>query len=266
MSKAKNILLIFVLSFSVLGSVRAQLSAIGYLEFGYSIHKYKSDELQDFLSSYNAVNNPASPFKMKIGAAKGTYLKFGLGIGGVTKMVLDFTIYKGESNPLEARFANGSGRDIWFSVRNSNTNVGIRFGGTEDIPVWLQLNMNIGIQYITLNSAFVFPDGSRSLGYDHGLNGCYTDFNMVGAFGVAGGFRIVGPLAVTAAMDYFGRGLDYRKHPEYHIYSNNNDIGGSDYFPRNVTNGAGSLDNSLSNDFRGFQFTFGVVCLLSSKE
>ena len=249
------------------GVAKAELEPIVYMEFGYGFMKYKTDELPVFLTTYNAANNPAQPFTMKLGMARGAYVKFGAGIGGEVRCVLDITIYKTKTSPLEARFANGSGRDIWVEHRLSNSVVGIRFGGTKEVPVWAQLNINLGIQHSTIYSAYVFPDGSRSLGLEHTLNGAYTDFALCGGFGLSLGCRIAGPLGVSVTLNRIGN--FERKKPEHHQYSDDNDVkplSDPNFLPRDmglyVTEPWNSTENSISNDFRGWQFTGGLVLSL----
>jgi hypothetical protein len=264
----KLILLCSVIVMST--AMNAQIFGSAYIEYGYGFFKYKSDQLLVFTDSYNSVNAPAKPFGNKVGTAKGDFIKFGFGFGEQVGMMIDFAIYKMESNPMSARFADGSGRDIWYQVRNSNTTVGIKFGGTREFPLWGQFNMNIAIQDVSLLTAYVFPDGSRSLGRDHALNGVYSDFNLIGGLGFSAGCKILGPLAVTASIDYTGRGIDSKSHPEYHEYSDNNDVGNSlGYIPRDVAaynSGSYATENSIHNDFRGWNFTFGAVFILTSEE
>ena len=245
----------------------AQMGALGYIEYGYSISPYNSEQLKVFMTSYNDYYRPDQPFSMNIPAAKGDYFKFGLGVGAGVKGVFDFTIYKCKSSPLEARYANGTGRDVWYEIRNTTSNVGVRFGGTNNVPVWFQVNINSMIQHITIGSAYVFADGSRSLGYDHSLNGLYTDFNLIFGLGIGAGWKIAGPVAVSGTIDYIGRGIDSKSHPEYHQYDDNQDINTSDrYIPQDLTawtNGAFATENSIYNDFHGFRFTFGIQLMLS---
>lgn len=259
----KNIyLLLFCFMLPMIG--KAQLGFVGYAEYGYSMFKYKSDELSVFLSSYNSYYNLAKPFELKLGAAKGTYLKFGIGIGGNVKGVMDFTIYKAKTNPLEARFADGTGRDIWVEHRCSNTDIGVRFGGTKEVPLWVQIDMDIAIQVTSIYSAYVYADGSRSLGIEKNLNGVYSDFVGVGGLGLTAGCRIYGPLGISISANYMFNLM--RGTPEYHQYSDLNDVKPlmqPDYLPRDMGtyindpyNGTG---NSISNDFRGWKFTGGLV-------
>jgi hypothetical protein len=239
-----------------------------YVEYGYSIFDYKSDELVVFMQSYNQYFSPASPFDLKVPSAKGDYLKFGLGIGGNVGMVLDMCIYKAESSPMSVRYSNGSGRDISYGLRNTITNVGVRFGGTSEIPVWGQMNINTMIQHVTIKSEKVYPDGSKSLGRDQAMNGVFSDFNLIFGLGASVGFRVIGPLAITASADYIGRGIDSKSHPEYHQFDDNNDVNNSsNYVPRDVGAyyaGSFATENSISNDLRGWKFSFGAVFMISS--
>ncbi len=251
--------------------MNAQMGAIAYLEYGYAISPYKSKELEAFKASYNSFYNPEHPFDMKTKPAKGTYMKFGIGVGDVSglKMNMDFCIYNLESAPMEARYADGHGRDVWYEIRNSNTNVGMRFGGGDEMPFWGQVNINIGIQWVTMKSGFVHIDGSRNLTPTHSLNGTFDSFTLMGGFGVGVGCKIWGPFALTFTADRVSRGIDSRKHPEYFQYSDNNDIGTSNYMPRDVEsfiNGATESENSISNDLRGWRFTGGLVFMLSTEE
>ena len=262
-----GLLALIVVSFS--SEVKAQIYGQAYAEYGYSIFDYKSDEIVTFMESYNAVIAPTTPFDLKVPSAHGDYLKFGLGFGSTVGMVLDLSIYKMRSPVMSARFSDGSGRDISWGLRNTITNVGLRFGGTKEIPVWGQVNIDVMIQHVSIYSAWVFPDGSSSLGRDHGMNGVYSDFNLIFGLGGSIGYRIAGPIALTASADYIGRGIDSKSHPEYHQYSDNNDVNNSTgYVPRDVAAynaGAYATENSISNDFRGFKFSVGVVLMLTTE-
>lgn len=253
--------------------VPAQLSFFGYAEYGYSFCNYKSEELNVFLDTYNNYQQAAGGFTKgfdkKMGLAKGDYLKFGLGMGDRVQMVLDFAIMKNKTNPMEARFSDGSGRDIQVEHRNSNTNVGIRFGGTDEIRVWGQFNMNICIQRTTIHSIYVFPDGSRSFGAEHSLNGSYDDNILTGGPGFTLGYKIFGPVHIYAQADYMFNGG--RKTPQYHQYEDLNEFKDVNTFlPRdmneyvsNPTNGTG---NSISNDMRGWRFAAGIQVQLRKTE
>lgn len=249
----------------------AQLNIFGYAEYGYSIWNYKSDELNVFFDAYNNYqqgNGLTKPFDGKMGLAKGSYFKFGVGIGSTAQMILDFGIMKSKSKPMEARFSDGSGRDIQVEHRNSNTTIGVRFGGTGDIPLWVQLNTDICIQTTTIHSFYVFPDGSRSLGLEHSLNGSYSDFTLAGGLGMAVGCRLFGPVNVSVQADYifnFGRGT-----PEYHQYE---DLQGfkdvNTFLPRDmamyVSQPYNATENSISNDMRGLRFTAGIQVKLGKQ-
>jgi hypothetical protein len=134
------------------------------------------------------------------------------------------------------------------------------------MPLWIQGNINIAIQTVTIKSGFVFPDGSRSLGPDHSLNGCYSAFALTGGFGVGAGCRIWGPFGISFTADRVSRGLDTGRTPEYYQYDDNNDIGTSGYIPRDLGNSSATAsDNSISNDFRGWRFTAGLVFMPSTQ-
>lgn len=260
----KKLICAFVILFLLPKAGHSQLEFIGYVEYGYSVFKYKSDELPVFLATYNSYHNPAKPFEMKLGPATGSYFKFGVGMGANCKMILDFTIYEVKTNPLEARFADGSGRDIWAEHRCSNTDIGIRFGGTKEVRPWIQFDMNIAIQTTSLYLAYVYADGSRSLGNEKTLNGVYSDFVGAGGIGVTGGYRIFGPLGVSVSAGYMFNLM--RRTPEYHQYVDLNNVkatGTPDYLPRDfatyIASPYSGSDNSISNDFRGWKFTAGLV-------
>jgi hypothetical protein len=189
-------------------------------------------------------------------------MKFGLGIGGPNcKMILDFGILKMMSDPMSARFTDKTGRDLSIGIRNSNTDIGIRFGGGEDVPVWAQFDMNIFILNYSIYSRAVFADGSTSIASDHWLNGIYDDNIMSGGVGVTLGCRIIGPLNVFAHFDIvpnFGK-----KQPEYHQFEDLVEFKQAfEYLPSDVASyNAGNnyaSDNAISDDFVGKHFSFGI--------
>lgn len=254
------------------GTAKAEFEPIGYVEFGYAMLNYKTDELPVFLTSYNAYQNVSQPFGMKLGAARGPYVKFGIGLGATCKMILDFTIYKAKTPPLSARFADGTGRDIWAEHRLSNTVVGVRFGDTKEFPAWAQFNVNVAVQATSLYLAYVYPDGSRSLGTERNLNGVYSDFSIAGGFGVSAGCRIIGPLGVSIGIDRIGV-YERRKASEYHQYidlNNVKDLMTPDYIPRDmgmyVSDPYNSIENSIGNDFRGWKFTAALTFSIGNWE
>lgn len=253
------------------GTAKAEFEPIMFVEFGYGMLKYKSDELPVFLASYNSYQNVSQPFQMNIGAARGPYMKFGVGVGATCKMILDFTIYKAKTSPLSARFADGTGRDIWAEHRLSNTVIGIRFGGTKEIRFWGQFNMNIAVQSTSLYLAYVYADGSTSLGTERTLNGVYSDFQLAGGFGAAFGVRVLGPLSLSFSVDRIG--TFERKNLQYHKYSDLNnvkDLMTPDYIPRDmatyISDPYNSTDNSIGNDFRGWKFTGGLIISIGDWE
>lgn len=241
-----------------------------FVEYGYAMFRYKSNELPVFLESYNSYNSGSlvTPFETKLKMATGTYWKAGI-IGGAEGSygMMSFTIYKAQSAPLSARNANGSGRDVWLGVRNSIFSFGGRFGGSGKSAPWLQANLNIGLQTCTVHSAYVFPDGSRSIGLDHTLNGSYSNFAFSGGAGLAAGWRIYGPLNVSASCDYMLTGA--RATPEHHQLLDNNDVGGALFLPRDMAQYQAApydSDNAISNDFRGLMFTFSVQIVLGAND
>lgn len=248
------------------GTAKAELEPIVFVEFGYASLKYKTDELPVFLNSYNSYQTTLTQqFEIGLKAARGPYVKFGVGIGATCRMILDFTIYTAKSPPISARFGDGTGRDIWVEHRLSNTNVGIRFGGTKEIPVWGQFNMNIAVQNSALYLAYVYPDGSYSFGNERNLNGVYSNFNIAGGFGLGLGCRILGPLGLSIGIDRIGV-FERKKSIEYHKYSDLNNVKPTmtpDYIPRDmatyVSDPYNSIDNSIGNDFRGWKFTAGLT-------
>ncbi len=255
----------FILLFLFPGLLAAQFKAFGFVEYGYSLCRYKGSELPVFLESYNAYYQPlglTTPFPTKLSIARGDYFKFGAGFGGDVQAVLDFAIYKNETHPIEARFADGSGRNIWMGLRNSNTTIGIRFGGVGDVPLWMQIDMALCIQHTTIHSEYVFADGSRSMGMDHWLNGSFNDFTLAGGGGLTAGCRIIGPLNISAHANYifnFGRAT-----PEYHTYDDSQDfkIDIPSYLPRDmekyISDPFNGIENSISNDVQGWRFTVAL--------
>ncbi len=250
---------------------KSQLAFIGYAEYGYSFFKYKSNELQVFLKDYNETYPTlTTPFKMKMGVAKGSYYKFGVGMGSNVMAILDLAIYEVTSNPLEARFADGSGRDIWTEHRNSNSVVGIRVGGTKEKPFFFQFDLDVSIQQTYIYSAYVYPDGSRSLGNEKLLNGVYGDFVGMGGLGMTAGYRIIGPLAFNVSVNYMFNMM--RGTPQYHQYTDLNDVKpdmAPDYLPRDLDRyytDPYTTENSISNDWRGWKFNFGLVAMIGNWE
>jgi hypothetical protein len=244
---------------------KAQFSFIGYAEAGYQIETTKSEQLLLFTKSYNdyeTTQGLTTPFPDKIPAAHGTYMKFGLGIGGpACKMILDFGILKMETDPMSARFSDQTGRDISIGIRNSTTDVGIRFGGTDKFPVWGQFDMNIGILNYYIFSRFVFADGSRSLGAEHGLNGIYTDFTLAAGIGLTVGAHIYGPLNVFAHADILPN--FNKQHPEYHEFEDLQEFKEvNQYLPNDMASYAAGnnyqSENGITDDFKGKHFSFGI--------
>ncbi len=255
------------------GTAKAEFEPIIFIEAGYASLKYKTDELPVFLKSYNSYQTTLTQqFGLKLPAARGPYLKVGIGVGATCKMILDFTIYNAKSQPLSARFGDGTGRDIWVEHRLSNTNIGIRFGGTKEIPVWAQFNMNLAVQNSSLYFAYVYPDGSLSLGTERTLSGIYSNFNLAGGFGVAAGIRLLGPIGLAIGVDRIGV-FERKKSIEYHKYSDLNNVKPDmqpDYIPRDmatyVSDPFNSIENSIGNDFRGWKFTAGITLSLGDWE
>ncbi|HTF05337.1 MAG TPA: hypothetical protein VK826_15010 [Bacteroidia bacterium] len=265
----------FICSLAVLISAsfaaNAQLTFVGYAEYGYSFFKYKSDELQVFLTDYNETYALATPFPMKMGAARGPYYKIGVGIGdSKVMMVLDLAIYEVKTNPIEARFPNGTGRDLWVEHRNSNTNIGIRFGGSKQYPAWIQFDMCVSVQTTSIYLAYVYADGSRSLGNDKTLNGVYSNFAGLLGLGLTAGYRIIGPLGFNVSANYM---FSLVQKPEYHQYTDLNNVKPEmtpDYIPRDnamyTTDPFNGTENSISNDMRGWKFNAGLILMIGNWE
>lgn len=250
---------------------KAQLEFIAYVEYGYSALKYKSDELPIFLTTYNEYHNVSEPFKMKLGMATGPYFKIGVGMGANCKVILDYSLYQAKTNPVEARFSDGSGRDVWAEHRCANGDVGIRFGGTKEVKPWVQFDMNIAIQTSFIYSAYVYADGSRSLGTEKDLNGVYSSFVGAGGIGVTGGYMLFGPLGVSVSAGYMFNFS--RRTPQYHQYTDLNNVKGSmqpDYLPESmsmyITDPYSGSDNSISNDFRGWKLNAGLTLSIGNWE
>jgi hypothetical protein len=263
----KNKLFFLLTLLSVSFTANAQLGFIFSVDAGFAGSTVKTAELPVFLTSYNEANASGltKQFGMKQGLATGRYFNFMLGMGGeITKMTLGFGRYLVSTPHNEARYADGSGRDIWTEVKDASTEVGIR---TDFKRLSLGFQMILSLRTVSIYSQYVFPDDSRSLGFDHTLNGVYEDFNFGPGLGANVNVRVFRFLYVTAKADYiFTVG---KSHPEYHQFDDLQDFRTSqNYLPRDVnmyvTDPYNSTGNSISNDIHGLRFAFGVQFYFNS--
>jgi hypothetical protein len=270
MTRKRKLSALFILAF-LPAVVSAQFVAFAVVGYGFGYNKYHSDELGVFFDTYNAFHgsNLSKPFENKIGMSHGQYWQVGAGIGGeAVQMVVTVEVIKTKTKAIEARFADGTGRDIWMSYRTSNSSVGIRFGDPNKFRVWGQFDMDIGIQVIDINSEYVFKDGSKSFGTDHTLNGRFTNFDFALGLGAEIGVKIVGPLHAVASFHWVAP--NSKKSREYHQFTDLQDwnLYQQNFLPRDMdtyindpTNGSG---NSIHYDFRGTRFTVGLQLALGS--
>lgn len=252
----------------------SQFSAFLIGGYGMGFSHYQSTELGVFFDSYNAYQkstgaNLTQEFKNDIPTSRGTYWQIGGAIGGpACQAVLTVEVIKTQTKAMSARFDNTYGRDVWCNYRTSNSTVGIRFGNPAKFPVWGQFDMDMGVQMVTINSEYVYSDGSKSIGLDHDLNGRFSNFGFAIGLGAELGVKIYGPVHFVASAHWLPN-LN-KQHPEYHEFEDLSDWNAlrSDYIPRDmneyVNNPTNSTGNSISNDFRGLRFTAGLQLTLGN--
>ncbi len=263
----KNLFLLLLL-LTVSATSRAQLGFLFSAEAGLAGSTVKTEELPVFLTSYNNVNSGLTQqFGMKQGMAKGNYYHFMLGIGGKEcMMTLGLGRYLITTNPNEARYADGTGRNISTEIRDASTEVGIRFQKKKFVAGF---QFVISIRTVSIYSEYVFADGSKSLGFDHTLNGVYDNFSFGPGFGINLGYKLLPCIYLVAKADYIFR--TGKAHPEYRQYDDLQDFRQEqNYLPRDlnmyVTDPYNGTGNSISNDIRGLRFGIGLQFLLSTFE
>lgn len=260
----KNKLFLLLFLFAGTYSANAQLSFIFSSEAGFGGSTVKTKELPVFLASYNEVNTGLSkPFEMKQGMATGTYFHFMVGMGGEkTKMTLGFGRYLVTTSPNQARYADGTGRDISTEIKDASTEVGIR---TDFKKLTVGFNLVISLRTVSIYSEYVFADGSKSMGFDHSLNGVYDNFSFGPGLGFNVGYQVLPKIYIVAKADYIF--ASDKSHPEYKQFMDLQDFRTfiPDYLPRDVNEYANNpfngIDNSISNDIKGLRFGIGIqVC------
>lgn len=265
--KNKLFLLLFLLSTSF--TANAQLAFMCSFEGGFGGSTVKTNELPVFLASYNTENTGLTrSFEMKQGLATGKYFHFMIGMGGdITKMTLGFGRYLVTTSANEARYADGSGRDIRTEIKDASTEIGIR---TDIKKLTVGFNMVISLRTVSIYSEYIFADGSKSMGFDHSLNGVYDNFNFGPGLGLNIGYRVLPYVYIVAKADYiFAVG---KSHPEYHTFDDLQDFRTlmPDYLPRDVAeysvNPFNGINNSISNDIHGLRFGVGIQICLSNQE
>ncbi len=260
----KNKLFILLLLLSVSYSASAQLEFLFSGEAGVAGSTVKTNELPVFLTSYNSVNSGLTQqFVMKQGMAKGNYYHFIAGIGEKQcMMTLGLGRYLVTTNPNEARYADGTGRNISTEIRDASTEVGVRFQKDKFVA---GVQFVISIRTVSIYSEYVFADGSKSLGFDHTLNGVYDNSAFGPGLGFNFGYRLFPCVYLVAKADYIFRTA--KKHPEYHQFDDLQDFrSGQNYLPRDlnmyINDPYNGIGNSISHDIRGLRFGIGLqICL-----
>jgi hypothetical protein len=264
----KKIKLLSILLVVASFQLKAQLSFCGFVDAGYAGSAIKTDEFPIFLNSYNNYQTGLSQkFDVKPGMAHGKYINFGIGIGGKAKFTIAFGRYLVQTPHMEARYTNGEGRDLWVELKDASTETGMRFD-LGRFTTGFQFDMEL--RTVSVYSQYVFPDDSRSFGFDHTLNGVFSNNRLQVGVGANIGFRVLPHLYLVAKCDYIFQ--TDKSHPEYHQYEDLQDFKTftPDYLPRDmaeyINNPFNSTENSISNDVRGLRFGFGIQFMFATNE
>ncbi len=234
--------------------LNAQLGFMFSVEAGFAGSTIKSAQIPAFLAYYNGTNGSqglSQPFKEKNGMATGKYFGFTVGMGGPEckgTLIIDRYIMNTAKN--EARFTDGSGRNIWTEIKETSSEVGVNFYQGKFVAGF---EMVIALRYVSVYSEFVFPDGSTSMGNDHSLNGVYQDLTFGPGLGINVGYKVLPFLVVAAKSDMIFRAT--KQHPEYHQFSDLQNFKTDENLPGGV-----------NDDVWGLRFGIGLTFLLSSKD
>lgn len=264
--KNKLFLLLFLSSLSF--TAKAQLGFLLSGEIGLAGSTVKTEEIPVFLASYNEIYTGLSQkFEMKQGMATGNYFHFMVGMGSKECMAT-FGIgrYLMTTSANEARFSDGTGRDISTEIRDASTEFGIRF---EQERFTAGFQFVLSLRTVSIYSKYVFADGSKSIGGEHTMNGVYEDLAFGPGLGMNLGFKLLPTVWLVAKADYVFR--TGKSHPEYHQFDDGQYTRDLYYnLPRDVaeyiSNPYNASENAISNDIRGLRFGVGLQICLSTFE
>ena len=258
-------LLLFPIFLCATLSAQSMISFFG--EVGYNAGFMHSKQLPIFYNGYNTYFQNSGLSKKfdtgkAIGMMNGEFYDFGIGIGTDSKFIIGLQGFLLKSKPNQVRFTVNDGRDISVGMRMTNVEIGYRISSSDKL--FFQLHANLGFGTYSVYSAYVCPDGSKSFGSEHVMNGIYSDFTGEAGGGFEFGFKLLPCTYLVFHCDYY-KSLVSKKNGQYHdfqdLYLTKSNIT-ENYLPVDysayLNQSLQGSENSIYNDIKGFKLSVGL--------
>ena len=145
--------------------------------FETSIFNVKSKEMDSYFSSFNLANQPNLAQEVNGFTPTGAF-HWGFEITSIgMHLGVKFNRF---NSAAEAKFNDGSSRSLELTQKSWLIPIGFSYYTDNDILNFnIGMNIGLGIQNTKLTSFKIYPDGTRSMGYDDYLNGIYLSNSAI---------------------------------------------------------------------------------------
>lgn len=215
--------------------------------FETSLFNVKSKQMDNYLSGFNSSNQ--SILTQEFGGFKPT----GAFNWGIELSTMGFNVsakFNRFSSSTEAKFNDGSSRLLELTQKSWLIPVGFSFyAGEGALRYNIGMSLGIGIQNNQLSSIKIYPDGTRSLGYDDYLNGIYMSQTAICVPEITAGVGRVVYLYASAGYQFSFWPFELKDENKFDM-----DAAGP-YFGVDPFNW---FEGDFRPNFGGFRFNFGL--------
>lgn len=241
------VILIVALIWAKSNYTHAQTSYFYGAYFETSLFNVKSKQMDSYLSTFNLINQ--SNLTQEFGGFKPTGA-FNWGIEITTWGIHMGAKFNRFSSSTEAKFTDGSSRLLELTQKSWIVPVGFSiYAGEEALRYNIGMSLGLGIQNTQLSSIKIYPDGTRSLGYDDHLNGIYMSQTAICVPEITFGVGRVIYLYASAGYQFSFWPFALKDENKFDM-----DAPGS-YFGVDPLN---QFEGDFNPNFGGFRFNFGL--------
>lgn len=242
--------IVFAIGLLVAGLLNAQNTTAIYGFAGTTIGRLSFEGFDDFVDSYNTLNQPNGLTKLLdfkqtgIGYSGGAYFRLGKFITGLQGVHI-------ATRPSTASFGENQTRSFQFRYSSFDLMIGMRFGSEQwgCVPYF-----TLTTQAMQLYSWYEYANGVQSFGSETSFSGVYTSWKSVGKLGLRLTYE------KTKWGCFFDATLPVNKN-EYlgGDFAESSSATDSNYFPAYAGQSpTDAITDGLKESYRQFTFSLGV--------